>query len=247
MLRESIVANRFEALRGSKLTRLVGRDEEIDLLLRRWARAKVGDSQIILVSGEAGIGQVTYHRSLSRSNAYTRSRIFPCATSARLITRTARCSRSSTNSAGRPGSRATILPVQSWRNSRRCWPALPTPDEDVARSSLISCRCRLRAPPSAVSVRSGKRERTLFEALIRQLDRPGARNTGCCGIRGCALGRSHLAGAARPHRRTCSQAAGGADRDVPPRVQATPWAGEPRVSMLSFLNRLDRRDRAPLW
>jgi hypothetical protein len=46
---------RFEALRGSKLTRLVARDEEIDLLLRRWARAKAVDGHIILVSGEPGI------------------------------------------------------------------------------------------------------------------------------------------------------------------------------------------------
>lgn len=57
VLRESIVASRFEALRGSKLTQLIGRDEELDLLLRRWARAKAGDGQIILVSGEAGIGK----------------------------------------------------------------------------------------------------------------------------------------------------------------------------------------------
>jgi DNA-binding winged helix-turn-helix (wHTH) protein len=57
VLRESNVASRFEALRGSKSTRLVGRDEEIDLLLHRWAHAKAGDGQIILVSGEAGIGK----------------------------------------------------------------------------------------------------------------------------------------------------------------------------------------------
>jgi len=38
--------SRFEALRGVALTPLVGRDEEIDLLLRRWARAKAGDGQI---------------------------------------------------------------------------------------------------------------------------------------------------------------------------------------------------------
>jgi class 3 adenylate cyclase len=57
VLGESVVASRFEALRGSKLTRLVGRDEEIDLLLRRWARAKAGDGQIMLVSGEAGVGK----------------------------------------------------------------------------------------------------------------------------------------------------------------------------------------------
>ena len=56
VLRASIVASRFEALRGSDLTRLVGRDEEIELLLRRWARVKSGEGQIVLVSGEAGIG-----------------------------------------------------------------------------------------------------------------------------------------------------------------------------------------------
>jgi hypothetical protein len=56
VLRPSVVASRFEALRGSALTRLVGRVEEIDLLLRRWARAKAGDGQLVLVSGEPGIG-----------------------------------------------------------------------------------------------------------------------------------------------------------------------------------------------
>ena len=57
VLRESSVASRFEALRGAALTRLVGRDEEIDLLLRRWARAKAGDGQVVLVSGEPGLGK----------------------------------------------------------------------------------------------------------------------------------------------------------------------------------------------
>src|SRR5215469_10379113 len=40
VLRPSGVESRFEALHGSALTPLVGRDEELDLLLRRWARAK---------------------------------------------------------------------------------------------------------------------------------------------------------------------------------------------------------------
>jgi len=56
-LRPSVVASRFEALRGSALSPLVGRDEEIDLLLRRWAHAKAGDGQVVLVSGEPGIGK----------------------------------------------------------------------------------------------------------------------------------------------------------------------------------------------
>src|SRR5262249_19157278 len=55
VLRPSVVESRFEALRGSSLTRLIGRDEEIDLLLRRWARAKAGDGQVVLISGEPGI------------------------------------------------------------------------------------------------------------------------------------------------------------------------------------------------
>jgi len=57
VLGESVVASRFEALRGSALSPLVGRDEEIDLLLRRWARTKAGDGQIVLISGEPGIGK----------------------------------------------------------------------------------------------------------------------------------------------------------------------------------------------
>src|SRR5205823_3951748 len=57
VLRPSGVASRFEALRGSALTRLVGRDEEIDLLLRRWGRAKAGAGQVVLVSGEPGLGK----------------------------------------------------------------------------------------------------------------------------------------------------------------------------------------------
>jgi class 3 adenylate cyclase/predicted ATPase len=56
-LRPSAVASRFEALHGAALAPLVGRNEEIDLLLRRWARAKAGDGQVVLISGEPGIGK----------------------------------------------------------------------------------------------------------------------------------------------------------------------------------------------
>jgi hypothetical protein len=48
--------SRFEALR-SAATPLVGRDEEIELLLRRWGQAKAGDGQVVLISGEPGIGK----------------------------------------------------------------------------------------------------------------------------------------------------------------------------------------------
>jgi class 3 adenylate cyclase/predicted ATPase len=56
-LRESWVESRFEALHPSGLTALVGREEECELLLRRWRRAKAGDGQVALLSGEPGIGK----------------------------------------------------------------------------------------------------------------------------------------------------------------------------------------------
>jgi class 3 adenylate cyclase/predicted ATPase len=56
-LRTSSVESRFEALRASSLTTLVGREEESELLLRRWSRAKTGEGQVVLLSGEAGIGK----------------------------------------------------------------------------------------------------------------------------------------------------------------------------------------------
>jgi AAA ATPase domain/Adenylate and Guanylate cyclase catalytic domain len=56
-LRESFVESRFDALHPSGLTALVGREEECKLLLRSWRRAKAGEGQVALISGEPGIGK----------------------------------------------------------------------------------------------------------------------------------------------------------------------------------------------
>ncbi len=56
-LRESSQVNRFEALHPDGLSALVGREAECELLLRRWAKAKGGEGQVALISGEAGIGK----------------------------------------------------------------------------------------------------------------------------------------------------------------------------------------------
>ncbi|MGO9327256.1 MAG: AAA family ATPase, partial [Steroidobacteraceae bacterium] len=56
-LRASSAESRFEALHTTGLTALVGREEELELLLRRWSRAKTGEGQVVLLSGEAGIGK----------------------------------------------------------------------------------------------------------------------------------------------------------------------------------------------
>jgi len=56
-LRPGSVESRFEAFHASGLTELVGREEELELLLRRWSKAKTGEGQVVLLSGEAGIGK----------------------------------------------------------------------------------------------------------------------------------------------------------------------------------------------
>ena len=56
-LRPSSVESRFEAFHVSGLTELIGREEELELLLRRWSKVKAGEGQVVLLSGEAGIGK----------------------------------------------------------------------------------------------------------------------------------------------------------------------------------------------
>src|SRR6516225_2478199 len=78
-LRASTVESHFEALHPSGLTALVGREEEAELLLRRWSRAKSGEGQVVLISGEAGIGKSRLTADLLESLApepHTRLRYF---------------------------------------------------------------------------------------------------------------------------------------------------------------------------
>ena len=56
-LRPSSAESRFEAFHASGLTELVGREEELEILLRRWSKAKTGEGQVVLLSGEPGIGK----------------------------------------------------------------------------------------------------------------------------------------------------------------------------------------------
>jgi class 3 adenylate cyclase len=57
VLKEVVVNSRFEALHTAALTPLVGRDEELELLLRRWTQAKSGVGRVVMIAGESGIGK----------------------------------------------------------------------------------------------------------------------------------------------------------------------------------------------
>jgi class 3 adenylate cyclase/predicted ATPase len=54
---KTAVTSRSHALQSSDLLPLTGRDEEMELLLRRWEQARSGEGQVVLLSGEAGIGK----------------------------------------------------------------------------------------------------------------------------------------------------------------------------------------------
>ena len=60
-IRASSAEGRFEAMHGSGLTDLVGREEELELLLRRWSRAKTGEGQVVLLSGRGRDRKVPAH------------------------------------------------------------------------------------------------------------------------------------------------------------------------------------------
>ena len=79
VVRSSFVESRFEAMHAGGLTALVGREEELELLLRRWARAKAGEGRVVLLSGEAGIGKSRLSAALMEEIAaepHTRLRYF---------------------------------------------------------------------------------------------------------------------------------------------------------------------------
>jgi class 3 adenylate cyclase/predicted ATPase len=78
-LRPASVEGRFEAMHASGVTDLVGREEELGLLLRRWSKARSSEGQVVLLSGEAGIGKSRLTAALLErlsGESHTRLRYF---------------------------------------------------------------------------------------------------------------------------------------------------------------------------
>ena len=78
-IRPSAVESRFDALHASGLTELVGREEELELLMRRWSKVKAGQGHVVLLSGEPGIGKSRLTAALMErltAEPHTRLRYF---------------------------------------------------------------------------------------------------------------------------------------------------------------------------
>ncbi len=241
VLRPSVVASRFEALRGSALTRLVGRDEEIDLLLRRWARAKAGDGQVVLISGEPGIGKSRLTAALEErlhAEPHFRLRYFcsPYHQDSALFPFIDQLGRAAGFARDDPPA-ARLEKLEAVLSARRA----------ARRGFRAPCRSAVVAglgAPQAAEPQSAEEEGADAGGADPAARWPGTPAAGRHGIRGRALDRPDLARAARPRGRAGSEPAGAADRDVSPEFQP-PWTGQAQVSMLA-LNRLDRRDRTAL-
>ena len=213
----SILDSRFEALRATR-TPLVGREEEIELLLRRWRQAANRDGRVVLLSGEPGIGksrltaelqerlQAESHTCLHHfcSPHHQDSPLHPIISQ---LQRAAGFRRDDTDEQRLDKLDGDACP--SDRRSHRGCPAnrefavVPTGD---------------RYPP--LDLTPQKRKEKTLQALLAQLEGMAAREPVLVVFEDVHWSRPHIAGAARPDRRTGTRPTYAADHHLPAGILA---------------------------
>jgi class 3 adenylate cyclase len=238
-LRASYVESRFEALHASGLTALVGRDEEVELLMRRWKQAKMGEGRAALISGEPGIGKSRLTAALSEhigTEPHTRLRYFcsPHHQDSALypfivqLERAAGFARDDTVEAKLGKLRALLVP--STRD-----------DDDIA---LLSELLSLPSSATDLNLSPQRRREKLFDAMLSQLEAESRHRA--------VLMVFEDAHWIDPTSRELLDLTVDRVRRLPVLLVVTfrpefqhAWGGQPHVTMLA-LNRLGGRDGAAL-
>jgi predicted ATPase len=110
---ERLTESRFEALHPAGPFPLIGREAEVDFLLRRWEQAKQGDGQVVLLCGEPGIGKSRIVEALLEHIADQQHVRVRCLCSAYFTT-------SALHPFARLGSCQLIRPQPNWISSSTC-------------------------------------------------------------------------------------------------------------------------------
>jgi class 3 adenylate cyclase/tetratricopeptide (TPR) repeat protein len=239
---EAVNVSRFEARRAGALSPLVGRQEEIELLLRRWDQAKVGQGRVVLLSGEPGIGKSRIAESLLvtlEGEPHVSLRFFcsPRHTHSPLYPFIAQLKRAASFEPG-SGARAKLDKLEALLKPT----ATNVPSDVALIAELLAVPGDERYPALTVSPQQ-KREMTLT-ALLNQLDGVAAQSPVLI-----VFEDAHWVDPTSLDLldRTIARVA-----NLPvllvitfrPEFQPT-WVGEPHVTLLP-LSRLGRRDSASI-
>ena len=202
VLYESMARSRLEAAGSTGLTPLVGREQEVGLLRERWAQVKEGVGQVVLLSGEAGIGksrlvQVLTEQAATEAQAW----LTPCQCSP-YYQHTALYPMDRSAGAGSTTFRAGGVSAAEARQTRglpgAVWPAAGGDRAPLGRPALAPA-ARGLCPPDDVS-RAAE-----ADDAARPPDHPVAHRGPAAGAL-ChgrpALGRSDYAGVAQPPGRS---------------------------------------------
>src|SRR5262252_3526794 len=237
---ETAGVSRFEARRVGALSPLVGRQEEMELMLRRWGQAKLGEGRTVLLTGEPGIGKSRIAESLLHSlegEPHTRFRYFcsPHHTHSALYPFIAQLAGAANFESG------SSLSAKCDKLSALLKVSATNLPRDVALiAELLGVPPDARYPAPTVSAQQ-KREMT-FTALLDQLDGIAVRSPVLIVFEDIhwidptsldLLDRMVARAASLPLLLVVT---------VRPEVQPT-WVGQPHVTML-HLSRLSRRDSA---